>query len=60
MLVLNRRIGERIRLVTEAGEIIWIRVENRDRNYVRLMFEAPPSVKIIREELLPEEERRGL
>ncbi len=53
LLVLSRRPGERIRLKTASGEIIWIEVAGIDRQgAIRLAFSAPQSVEIMREELL--------
>ena len=47
MLVLNRKARERILI----GEKIVIRVVAIDRNRVRLGIDAPPELKILREEL---------
>jgi len=63
MLVLNRKIGERIVI----GEDIVVTVVKVQGKQVRLGIEAPVSVPIRREELLPQElseqdasHRRGL
>ena len=49
MLVLNRKIGQRIHIT--GG--IWLTVLDFDRRgQVRLGIDAPPGVKIHREELL--------
>lgn len=54
MLVLSRRIGQRIRLKTWEGQVIWLQICDIDpsRNKVRLGIEAPPEVLIHRAELL--------
>lgn len=49
MLVLSRRLGEKIWI----GDDIVLVVTSIDGAKVRLGIEAPPSVKILREELLP-------
>jgi carbon storage regulator len=46
MLVLTRKFGERVYI----GDDIVITVVEIDRGRVRLGFEAPPHVKIYREE----------
>jgi carbon storage regulator len=48
MLILSRRHGERIRL----GEDVVITVLSSTKGRVRLGFEAPPGVTILREEVL--------
>ncbi len=53
MLILSRRIGERIRLKTASGEIVWVEVADIDRHgAIRLSFVAPQSVEILREEII--------
>ena len=49
MLILGRRLGERIRI----GPKLWLIVHEVDRNKVRLAFAGDDSVQITREELLP-------
>ncbi len=57
MLILMRRISERIRLKTASGEIIWLEVAGIDRHGgVKLAFTAPQSVEIMREEILNRED----
>ena len=51
MLILAARPGERIRLRV-GDQTIWVRVHALDRRIVRLAFDAPPEVVIVREELL--------
>lgn len=56
-LILKRGLGQRIRL--QAGEeTIWLTVHTLGQYGVRLLIEAPQSVVIAREELLPLAERR--
>lgn len=57
MLVLERRVGQAIRIVTDAGEVIVLTVEGfqqmpAHRPSVKLGFDAPKSVTIWRTELL--------
>ena len=47
MLVLSRKIGERIRI----GDGIYVMVVRVSQNSVRLGIDAPPGVSILREEL---------
>jgi len=54
MLVLRRKAGEKI-VLGEHGEIT-ITVIDLNGNQVRLGFDAPVTTKIMREELLTEEE----
>ncbi len=54
MLVLSRRIGEKIRV----GKDVWITVVDIDRGKVRIGIDAPTDTDIYREELLSPEERR--
>jgi len=52
MLVLSRRIGEKIMI----GDDIVLTIVDIDHNYkVRIGVEAPRSVLVFREELLPPE-----
>ena len=54
MLVLARKQGERIMLVVN-GETIVLSVESVKGERVKLGFEAPDSVRIVREELIQTE-----
>lgn len=49
MLVLKRKVGERILI----GKDIWITLVTADRGQAKIGIEAPDSVDISREELLP-------
>lgn len=53
MLVLRRKKGERVRI----GKDVVVIVNWASGNIVSLGFEAPPEVKILRDELLPDEEK---
>jgi carbon storage regulator len=50
LLVISRRVGERFLI----GDNILISITGIDRGQVRIGIEAPPEVRIMREELLPE------
>lgn len=53
MLVLSRKLNEKLILITAAGERIVIAPADIDRGKVRLAVDAPKSVQIWREEILP-------
>ncbi len=50
MLILGRKLKERVRLTTPNG--IVVSVERLGGNDCRIGIEAPPAVEIVREELL--------
>ena len=50
MLVLNKKKGEIVRIITKEGEILVTYLETKG-NGVRLGFTAPGSVAILRGEL---------
>ena len=52
MLVLTRRIGERIKL-TIGSTVVWVSVERINGPEVRIGFDAPMHVGIAREEVDP-------
>lgn len=54
MLCLTRKEGERIRV---AGNI-WLRIDQIRVNSVRVSFDAPDDVEILREELIEGETGR--
>lgn len=53
MLNIGRRVGERIKI----GDDVWVTVVDATAGRIRLGIVAPVWVKIVREELLPPEER---
>jgi len=57
MLVLGRREGERIVCELPDGSRIWVRIDRIKAGSVRVGIEAPPAVRILREELIPAEAR---
>jgi carbon storage regulator CsrA len=52
MLVLSRKVGERIRM-TVAGEVIWLTAVAINGGKVRLGFAASDAVEVLREEVIP-------
>jgi carbon storage regulator CsrA len=58
MLVLARKLKERVVLTLEDGQEIWIEVTDIDRNKVRFGIRAPKGVVIDREEVY--REKRGI
>ena len=55
MLVLTRKIGERLILTTEQGERIEILLIAARCDKAKVGVEAPQSVKVMREELIQTE-----
>lgn len=54
MLVISRRLMERIQIVLPDGRTFWITPTRFHGSSIRLGFEGmPPDVKVWREELLP-------
>lgn len=54
-LVIDRRVGERLRLRVQIGgqiEDIWIIVEHKEARQVKLVIDAPSCVRIDREEII--------
>jgi carbon storage regulator len=51
MLILGRKLGERIRLKVNGIEI-WVEVNRIAANDVRIGITAPPAVEIVREEVI--------
>lgn len=58
MLMLSRREGQRIRLMTSDGPI-WITVARINRGQTTIGIEAPESVPVAREELFEDEAAPG-
>lgn len=56
MLILGRKPNERVLLRTSDGPI-WVTVMDMDRGRVRLLFDAPASVTILREEIIESDKR---
>ncbi len=52
MLVLTRRNGESLQIVTEDNEVTEIKVTNVRGGQVKIGFGAPPSCRILRQELI--------
>ena len=55
MLILGRKLTERVWLTTPNGIVVWVSVERLGGNDCRIGIEAPPAVEIVREELLGQE-----
>jgi carbon storage regulator CsrA len=51
MLVLTRGAGESIRLVLPGGGVVVVKVDSVHRGQVKLSFDAPDDVEILRTEL---------
>ena len=54
MLILGRKLGERIRLTVNGIEI-WVTVERLGKHDCRIGITAPPAVEIVREEIIGHE-----
>jgi len=52
MLVLGRREGDRVLIISPTGETVTITVCRKKRGHFRLGFDAPKDHKIIRAESL--------
>ncbi len=52
MLILGRKLKERIRLTTSDGIVVWVSIERLGGNDCRIGIEAPPAVEIVREEVI--------
>ena len=58
MLVLKRRIGERVRI--KVGKVlVWVQVLDAPHGGLRLGISAPPEVEIMREEIIPKDHELG-
>ena len=58
MLVLSRKPRQTITMTTASGEIVIVTLVEICRDKVRLGFEAPPTVRIVRDDA-KETERKG-
>lgn len=56
MLVLSRKVDERIRIKTPHGEM-WVVLTRTSEGKARLGFSGPSDFKVLREEHVPLEER---
>ena len=54
MLILTRRNGESLQIVTRDNEVIEIKITNVRGEQVKIGFDAPPECRILRQELLEE------
>jgi carbon storage regulator CsrA len=52
MLVLTRKVNERVAVDLPDGRRVWVQLLEIDRNKVRLAFVADKDVRINREEVL--------
>ena len=52
MLVVTRKVDERLRLLHPDGSVIWVMVCRVSGEGVRIGIEAPPDVRIEREEII--------
>ena len=55
-LILTRRIGDRVKLYTNRGDLCTITVTNITQKACKLAFEADDSVRIDREEVYSKKE----
>lgn len=58
MLVITRKLGECIIFQDENGTTITLTVTKRPGEQMRFVIDAPPSVKVLRSELLDKEESK--
>lgn len=58
-LVITRKHGQRVLLRGPLGEETWITVQEDNKGRVRLIFDAPADVQILRAELLEKGKRDG-
>jgi carbon storage regulator CsrA len=54
MLVLSRKLGERVCLQLPSGDVIWVSIEFLGSHNIKLGIEAPANVEVLREELMKE------
>lgn len=58
MLILSRRVRQRIAIQVPGYPDIWLEVTEINHNKVRFGIDAPPDVEIWREEVMPREEKQ--
>ena len=51
-LVVTRNQGQRVHLRLPDGSTIWVAVKEVSWGRVRLLIQAPPAVRVLREELI--------
>mgnify|MGYP000325996159 CR=1 FL=1 len=59
MLVLKRKVREKIIMTTRSGETIVITLLKLDGNGAKIGIDAPGTCEILREELLSRDTERG-
>ena len=52
MLVVTRKVDERLRLLLPDGSVIWVMICRVSGEGVRVGIDAPPDVRIEREEII--------
>ena len=58
MIVLGRRVGERLQITVPGHPPIWVMVAQVAGNHVRIGVDASRSVRVLREELLHLDEKK--
>lgn len=58
MLILARKVGERVRVLLPDGSALWIVVTEIDKLKVRLGFDCPEDVRVHREEIIDPQPRK--
>jgi carbon storage regulator CsrA len=53
VLILRRLHGESVDILLPSGEIITVKISEIGRNFVKLGFEAPDHIKIVRDNANP-------
>lgn len=57
MLVISRKVGERLCIQVPGMPDVWITVVGRKSEKIRIGIEAPKDYLVRREELIPESDR---
>lgn len=58
MLILTRKISQAVYLTTQDGTVITVAIDGIGQREVRLAFDAPNSVKIVRDDAKQKERER--
>ena len=58
-LWLSHKDGDRTKIVTPSGDVIWIRIHTEGAASVKVGFNAPRTVSILREKVVQRNERDG-